>query len=348
MDDAALSFERAAESRANPISQSGERARVGNKSWTRVRIARIEDLSDAVLGAGLTAMQMARGPIKGSLAFAEHDGVVYSSGYIGGRVALAGPLSESMITFGLGLHVAPGTRHWLNERSTGDFGVFLPGDEHDALYTPGTLYVTVTLSAERLESAAESGDLVLNQRSLGGTGFHRRRFAEDGIAELKRQFELIHTRGEKSHGDVAILGESLLKAVVQHFGRQPRASIGGIDPRGHARIVARARGYIVENLDRPLRIDEIANAAYASRRTVYRAFNEVLDETPHSYVRKLRLNRIRRDLASEAERACTVALVANRWGIGELGRLSGWYRELFGERPSDTLAQVRQRPAIAA
>lgn len=342
MDDAALYLDKAADSRENPTSPSDERALTGGSGWTRISIARIEDLSDAVLGAGLTAMQMARGPIKGSLAFAQQDGVVYTSGYIGGRVALAGPLSESMITFGLGLYVAPGTRHWLNERSTGDFGVFLPGDEHDALYTPGTLYVTLTLSAERLEAVAESRGLVLDQLSLGGTGFHRRRFAEDGIAELRRQFELIHAHGRNSYTDVAILGERLLEAVVQHFGREPRASIGGIDPRGHARIVERARAYIVENLDRPLRIDEIANAAYASRRTVYRAFNEVLDETPQSYVRKLRLHRIRHDLATDPERSCTVALVANRWGISELGRLSGWYRELFGERPSETLGKFAE------
>ena len=39
-------------------------------AWTRVPISRIEDLSDAVLGAGLEAMQMSRAPVTGSLAFA--------------------------------------------------------------------------------------------------------------------------------------------------------------------------------------------------------------------------------------------------------------------------------------
>jgi hypothetical protein len=132
MDDA-LSFDSAASE--NPTPQADRRGPVGGGTWTRVKIARIEDLSDAVYGAGLEAMQMSRGAVSGSLAFAEHDSVLYSSGHIGGRVALVGPLSENMVTFGLGLHVAPGTRHWLRERSTGDFGIFLPGDEHEALYT---------------------------------------------------------------------------------------------------------------------------------------------------------------------------------------------------------------------
>jgi len=344
MDDAALSLDRAADSRANPISTSGEQAPGDAKGWTRVSIARIEDLSDAVLGAGLTAMQMSRGRVTGSLAFAEYNGVVYSSGNIEGRVALTGPLSASMITLGLGLHLAPGTRHWLNEVTSGDFGIFLPGDDHDALYTSGSLYATLSLSAERLEAAAEDRGLVVDLRSLGGTGVHPSRFRENLVARFRTQFGLVHA-GQRSRGaDIAILGERLLDAVICHVGRQPRAPAGRTNPQGHARIVARARDYIQKNLERPLTIDEIAKAAYSSRRTVYRAFSEVLNETPQSYVRKLRLHRIRHDLASDAERVCTIALVSNRWGISELGRLSGWYRELFGERPSETLRTSAETP----
>ncbi len=345
MDDVTLSFDRGENSHEMAIARFGAQGPGGGNGWTRVSIGRIEDLSDAVLGAGLEAMQMSRGPVTGSLAFAEQDGVVYSSGHIGGRVALTGPLSESMVTFGLGLHVAPGTRHWLNERSTGDFGVFMPGDEHEALYTPGTLYATVTLSAERIEATAEQRGRILDLRSLGGTGFHPRRFVPIAVAKLRTEYEHVHAGRRTTGTDVARLGDRLLDAVVKHFGRWPHTPLGRTDPRGHARIVARARDYILQNLERPMRIDEIAAAAYASRRTLYRAFSEVLDETPQSYIRKLRLHRIRQDLAFEAERACTIALVANRWGISELGRLSGWYRELFGERPSETLAQLRQRSA---
>ena len=67
----------------------------GRGAWTRVSISGIEDLADAVYGAGLAATQMSRAPLHGSLAFAERDSVLYSSGSIDGRVALRGPLSES-------------------------------------------------------------------------------------------------------------------------------------------------------------------------------------------------------------------------------------------------------------
>jgi AraC-like DNA-binding protein len=147
---------------------------------------------------------------------------------------------------------------------------------------------------------------------------------------------------------VAVLGKGLLDAIIAHVGRPPRRQVGRASPQGHARIVARARAYILENLEHPLSIDAIAAAGYTSRRTLHRAFIYVLDETPQSYIRKLRLHRIRRDLASEAEFLCTITVVANQWGISELGRLSGWYRDLFGELPSETLAQRRPALSIAA
>jgi AraC-like DNA-binding protein len=324
---------------------AGARQAVG---WTRVPITRIEDLRDAVYGAGLEAMQMSRAPVSGSLAFAEHDGVVYSTGYIGGRVALTGPLSESMITLGLGLEFGPGTRHWLNEVATGACGVFLPGDDHDAFYMPGSLYAAATLTAERLEEIAAHMGLVLDASTLGGTGIRTRQVPERALAGIRARFEHVHAGQPGAASGVAVLGRGLLDAIIAHVGRLPRPLIGRANPHGHARIVARARAYILENLEHPISIDAIAAAAYTSRRTLHRAFHYVLDETPQSYVRKLRLHRIRRDLASDAEFLCTITIVANQWGISELGRLSGWYRDLFGELPSETLAQRRPVLRVAA
>jgi AraC-like DNA-binding protein len=308
--------------------------------WTRIPVASIEDLSDAVLGAGLEATQMSRAPVSGSLAFATHDGITFTSGHIGGRVSLTGPLSSDMITLGVGLVLAPGTRHWLNEVTTGNVGVFLPGDEHDSLYTTGSLYACVTLSAERLEEVAARYDLVLDAKTLGGTGIDaNRRFPKTDIARLRMRFERIHAGYLADAADTCMTGQLLLDAMTLHFARVPRFQIGGTDPQGLARIVARARAFINANLDQPLSIEKIANAAATSHRTLHRAFQAVLDETPYSYVQKLRLNRIRHELVTDAERVCTITSIANRWNISELGRFAAWYRDLFGELPSQTLAR---------
>jgi AraC-like DNA-binding protein len=302
--------------------------------WIRVPISRIEDLSDAVFGAGLEATQMTRGRVSGSLAFAQKDGILYGSGLIRGTVALAGPLSLEKVTFGFGLDVAPGTWHWMKEVRTGSVGLFHPCDEHDSHYTPGTLYATLSIDAERLEEAAAREDLVLNRRALGGTGFHSGLLHPAVIARLRQSIERVHA-GCPSAADAGV-GDVMLAAVINHYSRLPVSGAAGRSPSAYAAIVRRARSYVVEHLTESVCLANIARAAYTSQRTLHRAFAEILNDTPQGYVRRLRLHRIRHDLASDAERVCTIALVSNRWGMAELGRMSGWYRELFGERPSDT------------
>lgn len=312
------------------------------KTWTNVPIGRIEDLRDAVYGAGLEATQMATGSLSGNLTFVTREDVLYSSGLINGQVALRGPLSADRLTVGVGLRMGDGTRHWLQETRSGAVGVFHCGDEHDAFYTPGSLYATATLSLDRLEELAAGEELVLDRPVLGGTGLHARPLASPTLARLRSAFELIHSGGVDAISDPR-LGDELLRALIIHIGRAPRA----LNARGRgdalSRVVRRARDYILEHLAEPISPDGLAQATLTSRRTLFRAFAEVLDDTPQSYVRRLRLHRIRYDLAHEEERACTVALVANQWGISELGRMSGWYRDLFGETPTETKLAHRHR-----
>lgn len=326
---------------------SGDRSPIP-AGWTRVAITCLEDLRPAVQGADLAVVQMSRAPITGSLAFASEDGVVYSSGWIGGRVTLVGSLSERMITVGTGLDFAPGTRHWLREVGAGEVGVFLAGDEHDAYYPPGALYATATLPIERLEERAARADLVLERRTLGGSGIANGRIAEAVLADLRARFAFVHRGGQHTSASPRNLGASLLDVLVEHLGREPRQRFGPSSARGLVPVVDRARVFIEAHLDQPLSIDVIATGIGTSRRTLQRAFAHVLDEPVQAYVRRLRLHRIRRDLASAAEARCTIATVANRWGMGELGRLAGRYRELFGELPSDTLARRGERTTVAS
>jgi hypothetical protein len=82
--------------------------------------------------------------------------------------------------------MAAGTRHWLKEVKTGNIAVFCAGDEHDALYAPGSLYATATLTHDRLQEIAAQAGLVLDARTLGGKGVASPRFAESDLAKLER------------------------------------------------------------------------------------------------------------------------------------------------------------------
>ncbi|QGM96745.1 helix-turn-helix domain-containing protein [Methylocystis parvus] len=307
--------------------------------WTQLSVSRIEDLSDAIHGAGLDAMQMSRAPVTGSLAFATCDDVTCNTGYVGGYVSIKGSLSKNMVTLGLGVVLPPGSSQWLNETLSGDIGVFLPGDVQDALYAPGSMYAAATLSFERLEEMAAKIGVALDRKILSGSGVVKGQTSGAALAKLRSEFWRVHSAEDQGcKPSPAALSRQLLDIFIGELGREPRPHLSLINSQKYARIVARAREFIYENLEHPLSIDMIATAASTTRRTLHRAFVTVLNETPYSYVLKLRLHRIRCELVSDAERRCTITSVANRWGITELGRFSHWYREHFGELPSQTLA----------
>ncbi|MEW9838552.1 helix-turn-helix domain-containing protein [Mesorhizobium marinum] len=307
----------------------------------RLSIERIEDLKDAVQGAGLQATQMSRAPVTGSLVFSDERGILCSSGLLRGDIALAGPLSNEAVTLGLGVRLPPGSWHWLTEVESGEVGIFHAGDEHDCFYTPGAIYAAVTLSLDRLEEEAFREDLVLDRNLLGGTGIHCRKIAPDVLVSLTQKFEAAHAGRPRGNG----AGKELLLALINHLGRPPYDFARRMDRSCHARVVELARAYVLENLTEPISLDALADAARTSRRTLSRAFNEILDDTPQGYVRRLRLHRIRQHLADDAERACTIALIANEWGMSDLGRMAGWYRDLFGELPSETLLRTKFKSA---
>lgn len=321
--------------------------RAASNHWSRFPITCVEDVQQAVLGAGLDAMQLSRGRVGGSLVFANDDAAAVSSGYVNGRVCLTGLLSERMTTLGLGLRLPQGSRQWMNEVGTGDIGVFRPGDEHEALYMPGSIYVAVTLPDDALEARAAELDLVLDQKQLGGSRISRQPLLSDSLTALQAKFERIHMGIDLARASE--LCRFVLECLIRHLAREPQPRSRYQARGGHHRIVARAKQFILNNLDQPLAISAIARAAFASRSALFRAFHEVLDEAPQSFVRKVRLHRIRRDLATEAETRCTIALLANTWGIGEAGRFAGWYRELFDELPSETRAhrQLVQQEVVS-
>ena len=102
--------------------------------------------------------------------------------------------------------------------------------------------------------------------------------------------------------------------------------------------VRRAVAFLEANPDLDLGIVEIAQATHVSIRTLQAAFRRHLDTTPMAYLRRVRLDRVRADLrAAEPGTGVTVTQVATRWGFGDPGRFSAYYRRAYGESPRATL-----------
>ena len=308
------------------------------ETWHRFDIGRVDDLRNAVFDAGLEAIQMPGAQVRGSLAFAARDGIVFSSGLVHGNATICGPLSKDAVTVGVGLKLGAGSLLWLSPMIAGDVVVVLPGDECDVLLRGSSLYLTATLTAKQLKREVEREELVLPRGLTSRTGLHPEPIQRDALIALREQVGCIHTPGNARDRRLGV-GRRMLSALVCHYARLPDAG-GRTQPVGQARIVQEAREYIRQHLASAISIEDLATATHTSPRTLFRAFSEVLGDTPRDYVRRLRLHRIRRELLSSE--TMTVSLAAQNWGMaGDLGRVSKNYRDLFGEYPSSTLAFAR-------
>lgn len=100
------------------------------------------------------------------------------------------------------------------------------------------------------------------------------------------------------------------------------------------RIVSEARDYMRANVDRSIAVPDLCSAIGVSRRTLQYAFEDVLQLSPLTYLRIMRLNRVRRELKKPHHDG--VGNVAARCGFWHLPRFAADYRTLFGELPSMT------------
>lgn len=74
-----------------------------------------------------------------------------------------------------------------------------------------------------------------------------------------------------------------------------------------------------------------------SQRTLQYSFKAAMGLTPNTYLRLVRLNRVRAELNRPTRANVTVTEVATRWHFGHLGKFSQDYSRMFGEPPSATL-----------
>lgn len=98
----------------------------------------------------------------------------------------------------------------------------------------------------------------------------------------------------------------------------------------------RARSY-AEGLQAPITVENLARKVGTCRRTLELGFKENIGISPQNFLRQIRLNNLHRDLIGASRKTLTVTRAAEKWGFTELGRTAGYYRELFGAAPSETL-----------
>jgi transcriptional regulator GlxA family with amidase domain len=95
--------------------------------------------------------------------------------------------------------------------------------------------------------------------------------------------------------------------------------------------------FLEAHADEPLTPHQLARVGCMSVRALHAAFQQVLGETPMSYLRRVRLDRAHAELLRGDPARVRVTDVAVRWGFCSQSRFAQQYRDRFGELPSRTL-----------
>jgi AraC-like DNA-binding protein len=107
---------------------------------------------------------------------------------------------------------------------------------------------------------------------------------------------------------------------------------------GEARRISRAVGYLRENFDRPLRMEEIAHELGMSVSGFHHHFKSVTAMSPLQFQKQIRLQEARRLMLGEDLDAASAGF---RVGYADPAYFSRDYKKLFGAPPQRDIARLR-------
>ncbi len=106
------------------------------------------------------------------------------------------------------------------------------------------------------------------------------------------------------------------------------------------RVVKRVREHIESQFDAEVSINLLCRDMNVSRRMLEYYFQDQMGVSPMAYLRSVRLNETRRQLSSDDHAHRSVGDIAAEFGFWHPSRFATYYRDQFGEMPSETRSRV--------
>jgi AraC family ethanolamine operon transcriptional activator len=165
-------------------------------------------------------------------------------------------------------------------------------------------------------------------------------------AWLEEQFNELGRDSDISNSLALELEQEFLRrlAVCLRAGRPScdRASTAS----GRTDVVRRVEQHLLDDLALPQTVDDLCRVARTSRRTLEYAFRDYFGTSPKRFIKALRLNAARNDLVRGSHGSAQVVEIASGWGFTHMGQFSADYRQMFGEKPSETLRRSSRSPNV--
>lgn len=315
-------------------------------AWLNVRsfqLLGVEDLREAVYGSDLNIVQLAPGSFTGHLMHARIGSLALSSGDFGPDIRARGVMNPHLVTIGMMLESSGDVSQWNYDVVPGDVVVFPKSVEQEGHFTGHSRYATITLGEDEI-AAHMAGERALEDPEFW-TKIYRfrptpslRQATRAAIAT--RVHQLCEGTVPRSQAGIDFIRRSLIEAflagVICEISQQ-----GEKRDRNGARLVRDVEDYVdALGMVRPVHISELCSALMVSRRTLHRTFCETLGTGPMAYLRLRRLSAVHRALRLSKSSHASVTQAALEHGFSDLGRFAVYYRNIFGESPSQTRRQA--------
>ncbi len=302
-----------------------------------------EGMHQGVKGSHVDVMQIGRGRMRGTLSHVGIGDFSLSIGSFNLGLRTQRISTDDRLIVGMLLDAEDRVTHWSFDMRPSDVLVIPPLVEHDGIFHGASTYAAVRLDLAHLGSVF-GGDARLSEPAHWLEKSYYRTSDAIGMVAARRLPQIVSSlaRHEAVLSDDA--AEFWKRAIVDCMTGTIVNSLPP-DDSGYLpsamNLVRRVEDYLDRVGPRPVHISEICAEFRLSRRGLHRAFHDVFGIGPVTFLRHKRLCAIHSMLRESAPGEVTVGEVAMQQGFIELGRFAQYYRNLFGEYPSETLRGKR-------
>jgi AraC-like DNA-binding protein len=296
-------------------------------------------------GRGLAITQLTPEPCRGHLLRASLGDLGFDAGAFDGDLRVRGIMARKAFSFVSVMEQKGALSHEGHRIEEGDIVAIPPGGELDGRFQGHVAYAVVTAPWGLVMQRAEAFEWLADPRFWTEPAVYSP--PPEARAACKRTLQgcssLLRALGGTVPSSLVVLLrnellDGLLTALAEVRVEDGRRQ-GALNA---ARIVRRAEDFVEGGGARQTaQIGDICQALNISRRTLYRAFHDLLDVSPKAYLRLKNMSAARARLLDSGNQPTTVTQVALDQGFWELGRFAGAYRGMFGECPSETLRRAQ-------
>jgi AraC family ethanolamine operon transcriptional activator len=298
-----------------------------------------EGLHDAIRGSHVDVMQLGRGKFRGTLSHVGIGDFSLSIGSFSVGVRTQRISTDEKLVVGMLLSSEDRVTHWSFDMRPADVLVMPPSTEHDGIFHGAAAYAAIRLDLSEVTSLFKSEPRLSDPAAWLNKNVYQ---ADPSIGmaatqQLPRIISRLAGQQTALSDSVADFWKrSIIDAVTGTIVQSLPPDSRGLLPSA-TQLVGKVDDYLEAAGVRPVHVSEICAHLNVSRRTLHRAFYDVLGLGPITYLRHKRLCAIHSVLRDSNPATSTVAQVAIQHGFIELGRFSHYYHSLFGEYPSETL-----------